>query len=54
MTLVNDVTKDKLRSKVSTQDYRDNWDRIFGKKQPNKSTGVDKRRKEVPNEVLAK
>jgi len=27
----NDITGDKLQSKVTTKDYRDNYDRIFGK-----------------------
>lgn len=29
---VNDVTGDSIISKSSSQKYRDNWDRIFGKK----------------------
>ena len=27
----NSITGDKLQSKVTTKDYRDNYDRIFGK-----------------------
>lgn len=35
MTSKNDVTGDLIKSKSTTQQYRDNWDSIFGK---NKST----------------
>ena len=28
----NDVTGDEIKTKVSTQAYRDGWDRIFGNK----------------------
>jgi hypothetical protein len=31
MTAKNDVTGDELRSKISTTQYRDNWDLIFKK-----------------------
>ena len=27
----NDITGDKLQTKVTTQEYRDGWDAIFGK-----------------------
>jgi hypothetical protein len=29
---VNDITGDSIITKSSTEKYRDNWDRIFGKK----------------------
>jgi hypothetical protein len=29
---VNDITGDSILTKSSTEKYRDNWDRIFGKK----------------------
>jgi hypothetical protein len=32
MATKNDVTGDKIKSKIPDQNYRDNWDRIFGKK----------------------
>jgi hypothetical protein len=32
MTSHNDITGDALRTKGSTDSYRDGWDRIFGKK----------------------
>lgn len=32
MTTKNDITGDSIRSRSSSQLYRDNWDRIFGKK----------------------
>lgn len=31
-TSKNDVTNDRILSKENTDRYRDNWDRIFGKK----------------------
>lgn len=34
MTSKNDITGDKLATKPSSEAYRDNWDRIFGKKPP--------------------
>lgn len=35
-TARNDFTGDALRTKPSTQKYRDNWDKIFGKKKQEK------------------
>ncbi|MDC6481081.1 hypothetical protein PQZ46_00860 [bacterium] len=32
MTTRNDITGDELRSKTSTEKYRDNYDKIFGNK----------------------
>lgn len=32
MTTTNDVTGDRIKSKGNTKEYKDNWDRIFGKK----------------------
>lgn len=32
----NDITGDTIKTKVSTQAYRDGWDRIFNKKNMNK------------------
>ena len=31
MTTKNDVTGDKIQSRVSSDEYRDNWEKIFGK-----------------------
>lgn len=31
MTSKNDITGDKLQSKLTTKEYRDGWDAIFGK-----------------------
>lgn len=31
MTSKNDITGDTLVTKVTSETYRDNWDRIFGK-----------------------
>ena len=32
MAARNDITGDSIKSKTSSQAYRDNWDAIFGKK----------------------
>jgi hypothetical protein len=32
MAAKNDVTGDSIKSRVNSKAYRDNWDRIFGKK----------------------
>lgn len=32
MSSVNDITGDRLTTKVNSDQYRDNWDRIFGSK----------------------
>ena len=32
MVAKNDITLDKLQTRVPSQAYKDNWDRIFGKK----------------------
>lgn len=32
MTAKNDVTGDAIKSKVNSEEYRNNWDAIFGKK----------------------
>lgn len=32
MTTKNDVTGDRLITKVASDSYRDNWERIFGDK----------------------
>ena len=40
MTAKNDVTGDSIRSKNSNKAYRDNWDRIFGKKKTAKKKTV--------------
>jgi len=31
MTTKNDITGDSLRSKTNNKNYRDNWDKAFGK-----------------------
>lgn len=30
MTATNDVTGDPIKTKVTTEEYRDNWERIYG------------------------
>lgn len=30
MTSTNDVTGDPIKTKVATDEYRDNWERIYG------------------------
>lgn len=32
MTATNDITGDKLVSKIPTDEYRENFDRVFGQK----------------------
>ena len=32
MASINDITGDSIQTKATTKDYRDNYDRIFGKK----------------------
>lgn len=34
MVAKNDITGDAIQTKVSSKTYRDNWDAIFGKKEP--------------------
>lgn len=41
MATSNEVTGDKLISKSSTQEYRDNFDRIFKKKSKEKKKTID-------------
>lgn len=38
MTARNDITGDAIASRGTTDNYRDNYDRIFGKKKPNSAT----------------
>jgi hypothetical protein len=38
MTTKNDVTGDRLISKTASDAYRDNWERIFGKKNERKKS----------------
>jgi hypothetical protein len=38
---------------IPRNQFEDNWDRIFGKKQPKKSTGVDKSRRKQNEKVIA-
>lgn len=35
MTAKNDITGDSLTSRVSSDKYRDNWERIFGERNQN-------------------
>lgn len=39
----NDITGDSIQTKSSSQRYRDNWEKIFGKK---RSKDLTKERKE--------
>lgn len=43
MAAKNDVTGDLLVSKTSTQKYRDNYDKIFGKKKDKKEVKEEKK-----------
>lgn len=55
MVAKNDITGDEIKSKSSTSDYEDGWDRIFGKKDKNYTDGFpnDKQFKEstVPEKI---
>ena len=42
MTSKNFITGDLLKSKSTTQSYRDNWDLIFSKKSEEKSDSINK------------
>lgn len=39
---INNITGDQLKSKSTTQSYRDNWDLIFSKKSDEKSDSINK------------
>lgn len=40
MTAKNDITGDNIKSKLTSNEYRDNWDLIFGKK---KNDSIDEK-----------
>lgn len=41
MVAKNDITLDKLQTRVPSQAYKDNWERIFGKKDKKTDQGQD-------------
>ena len=41
MAAKNDVTGDSIRSKASSKAYRDNYDKIFGKKKKKEDKKAD-------------
>lgn len=41
MATHNDITGDALVSRLANENYRNNYDRIFGKKKENKDVGTD-------------
>ena len=41
MVAKNDITGDKLKSKISTTQYRDNWDLIFKKDKTSETKNVN-------------
>ena len=43
MATKNDITGDALKSKPASQKYRDNWERIFGKKKREAANIGDKK-----------
>lgn len=51
MTAKNDITGDLIKSKTSSETYRDNWERIFGKKE---KPVEDTSKKEDDNEKTVK
>lgn len=48
----NDVTGDKIKSKANSQAYRDNWDRIFSKKEEIKQEERLKIHEKEVNEIV--
>ena len=53
---VNDITGDKIQSRVQNQKYADNWDRIFnkGNKDETMSRVSDSKSLQQSKKVLAK
>ena len=47
MIAKNDVTGDELRSKISTTQYRDNWDLIFKKDKINEKNNISDKQKNM-------
>lgn len=41
MTSKNDITGDEIKSKTTSQKFRDGWDRIFGRKKALKELGEE-------------
>jgi hypothetical protein len=41
VTTRNDITGDSIRTRVPSQQYKDNWDRIFGKKDTNEQASQE-------------
>jgi len=44
MTSRNDVTGDSLKTKPSSNEYRSNWDAIFGKKKEQNETTKEEKK----------
>lgn len=53
MSAKNDVTGDVLKTKATTQEYADGWERIFGNKQK-KQEEDDKKSQRPSRETLHK
>ena len=49
MTATNDITGDRIQSKPVTNQYADNWEKIFGKRV--KQTDLKENRDEVQKQV---
>jgi hypothetical protein len=47
MTAKNDVTGDELRSKISTTQYRDNWDLIFKKNKTSEENNISEKKENI-------
>ena len=54
MTATNDITGDKIQSRVLSKQGRDNWDRVFGKKPCDESLQPHKANKPNMIETNAK
>ena len=47
MAAKNDVTGDELRSKISTTQYRDNWDLIFKKDKMSEENNISDKQENI-------
>jgi len=46
----NDITKDLIKTKVSNEQYRQGWDRIFSKRTPETASNVSELAEKPPEE----
>jgi hypothetical protein len=48
MVSKNDITGNEIKTKTSSDKYREGWDRIFGKKKDESKDKKDKKEKKKP------